>query len=84
MAVVPMFKCDNPSCDVTGVPEWIPQNENPRSRKPPAPPYGWLVIEGYYMGAGPDAKVVVCSDGCLSPAWMAAVEEVHRRDRGDR
>lgn len=83
MPVEPMFKCDNPKCEVVGRPEWIPQLENPRSRKPPAPPYGWLVVEGYYMGSGPSAKVTVCSNACLAPAWDAAVEEAHRRDRGD-
>lgn len=83
MAVVPMFECDNPKCGNVGAPEWIPQLENPRSRKPPAPPYGWLVIEGYYMGPGPSAKVVVCSDGCLPLAWEHAIEELRRRDRGD-
>jgi hypothetical protein len=83
MPVTPMFECDNPQCKVVGAPEWIPQLENPRSKKPPVPPYGWLVVQGTYIGCGPNATVTVCSNACLSPAWEHAVEEAYRKDRGE-
>jgi len=80
MPIEPMFECDNPKCENVGRPEWVPP---PRSKKLPAPPYGWLTVEGYYMGSGPSARVVVCSDECLAPAWEYAIEEIRRRDRGE-
>jgi len=66
--IVKMTKCDNPSCTTTGKAE----NEE----DPYVPPYGWLTLQGGFIGTGPFFEVVVCSLDCLE----AAVNEIVVQD----
>ena len=73
--IVKMIQCDNPRCGNTGRYE----SDDPGVRtKKLLPPYGWLFVDGGWMGCGPYFKnVMVCELDCLALA-LTHIAEVDR------
>lgn len=62
------IKCDNPSCQNIDDPE-----------DGISVPYGWLHLQGLFIGTGPGISVVICSTACITEAVDAAVEEERQK-----
>lgn len=73
--IVKFIGCDNPGCKTVGRSE----TEDPRVKKL-LPPYGWIRMQGFVMGCGPNIKQIdVCSIDCLRAAVQAQCNDFHEQ-----
>lgn len=83
MAEVLSIKCDNPVCRNLDTPEHVPWLEENRKRRKTdriTGPYGWIELEGWMVGCGPNIQIVVCSVQCVEPA----IDDALRRNLEDQ
>jgi hypothetical protein len=78
-----MIKCDNPTCESTGIPEFVPGEHGERKKKGDRvmAPYGWHQGDGWVQGSGPNYTYMACSDACVGPAIENLCYEAREADR---
>ena len=77
-----MIRCDNPTCENVGTPEFVPGEYGQRKRKGERvmAPYGWHMGDGFLMGCGPSYTYMACSDACVGPAVTEKIRQYHEEE----
>jgi hypothetical protein len=78
-----MIVCDNPECEETGSPEYVPGEFGERKRKGQKiqGPYGWVQANVWLVGTGPAFTIMTCSVDCVEAAVVSLLDQARYEEQ---